>query len=189
VQPAELAVSTETEVLGSDLLHRRNWFAIFTRTHHEKRVAQHLTDRGIQSFLPLYKSVHQWSHYRKATLDLPLFSNYVFVHIAPGERIRTLEVSGVLSMVSHGSAPAALPDAEIERLRFGLPLRNFKPHPYLAVGTKARIRGGPFAGMKGIVLREKSGLRIVLTVELIMQSVAVEVDAGELESCGFDNQC
>ena len=162
----------------------RKWFAIFTRSHHEKRVADYLTERGIDSFLPLYKAEHQWSHNRNVALDLPLFPNYLFVHIAPDERFRTLNVAGVLSMVSQGSTPVPLPDLEIECLRAGFRSRKFEPHPYLGVGTKALIKAGPFAGMEGVVLRKKAGLRVILTVDLVMQSVAVEVNADELECRG-----
>jgi transcription antitermination factor NusG len=89
-----------------------------------------------------------------------------------------------LSFVGNASVPAPIPEVEIETLRSGLQLRRFEPHRYLAAGTRARIVAGPLAGMEGIVVRTKSILRVVLTVDLIMQSVAVEVDAGELEPCG-----
>jgi transcription antitermination factor NusG len=171
-----------TGLRSSDPVLPQKWFAVFTRTHHEKRVAERFTERGIESFLPLYKAEHQWTHHRKVALDLPLFPNYLFVHIAPHERFRTLNVAGVLSMVSQGSTPAPLPDHEIECLRSGLHSRKFEPHPYLAAGIKVRIKAGPFAGMQGVVLRMKSGLRVVLTVDLVMQSVAVEVNTNELES-------
>jgi len=188
VQFAGAAAPIETEPPAEGAALHRDWFAVFTRSHHEKRVAQHLTQRGIQSFLPLYKAVHQWTHYRRVALDLPLFPNYIFVHIAAQERIRTLEVPGILSLVGHGNPPASLPDVEIESLRSGLQSRNFEPHPYLAVGKRVRIAAGPLAGMEGIVLRRKSGLRVVLTVDLIRQSVAVEVYASELEFCASHAQ-
>lgn len=159
-----------------------SWFAVFTRSHHEKCVVQQLSERGIESFLPLYKATRQWTNHRKVMLDLPLFPNYLFVNIAPQQRIRTLEVPGVLSLVTRGNSPAPLPDGEIEGLRTALQLRNFEPHPYLTVGAKVRIKAGPLLGMEGVVMRKKSGLRVVLAVDLIMQSVAVEVDADELEA-------
>ena len=159
----------------------KNWFAVYTRSHHEKRVAEHLAQREVESFLPLYRTVHSWSNHRKAVLDLPLFPNYLFVHIAPAERVRTLGIPGVLSVVSRGGAAAPLLDAEIEQLRSGLSLRRMEPHPHLAVGRRARIVKGPLAGLDGVVVRMKGSLRVVLTVALILQSVAVEADADELE--------
>jgi transcription antitermination factor NusG len=178
------SVPLETSRSLSDRDTRRNWFALYTRTHHEKRVVEHLKQRGIENYLPLYKAVHTWTHYRKVTLDLPLFPNYLFVHIAPQERVRTLEAPGALSFAGNASAPAPLPESEIESLRSALQLRKFEPHRYLTAGTRAHIVAGPLAGMEGIVVRTKSSLRVVLTVDLILQSVAVEVDASELEPCG-----
>ncbi len=165
----------------------RYWFALYTRTHHEKRVMEHLTERGIENYLPLYKAVHTWTHYRKVTLDLPLFPNYLFVHVAFRERVRVLEAPGALSFAGSRSTPSRLAESEIQSLRSALEQRRFEPHPYLTAGTRARIVAGPLVGMEGIVVRTKSTLRVVLTVDLIMQSVAVEVDAAELEPCGRDS--
>ncbi|MGA2050858.1 MAG: UpxY family transcription antiterminator [Terracidiphilus sp.] len=184
VELAGVALAGETSAIQSRLFDQRQWFAVFTRVHHEKRVVERLTQRGIETFLPLYKVTHQWTHYRKVKLDLPLFPTYLFVNIAPHERNATIEVSGVLSLVGQGHSPAPLPHDEIDCLRRALQTRRSEPHSYLQVGTKVNITAGPLAGLKGIVVREKSGLRVVLSVELIRQSVAVEVDADELEPHG-----
>jgi transcriptional antiterminator NusG len=181
VQSAVADFTVESNWLPSYPVEQRDWLAIFTRTHHEKRVAQHLWQRGIQSFLPLYQSVRQWSHNRRVALELPLFPNYLFVHAASHERSRILDVSGVLSIVGRGNNPASLPSDEIERLRSGLYLRKCEPHPYLAAGVKVGIVAGPFAGLEGVVVRKKGGLRVVVTIDLIAQCVAVEVSAEELE--------
>ena len=92
-----------------------------------------------------------------------------------------MQVPGVLSIVGHGYEPMPLADFEVEALRSGLHLRKFEPHPYLAVGERVRIKGGPLEGMDGILLRKKNNLRVVITIALIKQSVAVEVDAGDVE--------
>jgi transcription antitermination factor NusG len=83
-----------------------------------------------------------------------------------------------------GGEPAPVPDGTIEALRNGLQEHKIEPHPLLRIGQIARIRSGPFAGMKGIVVRRKGGCRVVLTLEQIMQSVAIEVDEGDLEPLG-----
>ncbi|MGD0830171.1 MAG: UpxY family transcription antiterminator [Terracidiphilus sp.] len=159
-----------------------NWFAIYTTPRHEKRVVQHLGIREIEYYLPLYHPQHRWSDGSLVTLDLPLFPGYVFVHIDRSLRVRVLEIPGVLTFVGGtGGKPAPLPEVEIEALRSGLALRRAEPHPLLTVGQRARIRSGALTGMEGVVLRQKNSLRVVLTVELIMQSVAVEVDISELE--------
>jgi transcription antitermination factor NusG len=116
------------------------------------------------------------------TLDLPLFPGYIFVRIGRTQRTRVLEVPGVLTVVGGtGGEPGALPDAEIAALRSGLQLRRAEPHPLLKVGQRARIRTGAFAGMEGIVVRMKYSFRVVLTMDSIMQSFAVEVDGEDLE--------
>jgi transcription antitermination factor NusG len=159
------------------------WFAVYTSPRHEKRVAQYFNVREIEHYLPLYHPRHKWNSGSTVTLDLPLFPGYIFVRIDRSERVRVLEVPGVLTFVGGtGGKPAALPDAEIDALRSGLSLRRAEPHPLLTVGQRARIRSGALAGMEGVVVRQKGSLRVVLTVDLIMQSVAVEVNGTELEA-------
>ena len=138
--------------------------------------------RRIEHFLPLYRTHRKWSDGSRVTLDLPLFPGYIFVCIQRSQRVRVLEVPGVLSVVGGtGGEPASLPEAEIDALRSGISLRNAQPHPLLKVGQRARIRFGAFAGMEGVVQRMKYSYRVVLTLDSIMQSFAVEVDGEELE--------
>jgi transcription antitermination factor NusG len=162
----------------------RRWYAAYTKPCHEKRVAEHLQIRNIELFLPLYCSKRRWNNGCNVTLERPLFPGYVFVHIPANERVRVLELSGVLSIVGTSREPTPLPDEDIERLRSGLHLVNVEPHPVLAIGEKVRICRGPLRGASGIVTRLKNGLRVVLTIDLIMKSVAVEVCADDVEPIG-----
>ena len=157
------------------------WFAVYTNSRHEKSVARHLSERQIKSLLPLYRKVHHWTKRSSVSLELPLFPNYLFVHIPLQQRSAVLGVPGVLAVVGHGHAPSALPDAEIESLRTAMELNKLEPHPYLVAGERVRIRAGFMEGMAGILVRKKSGLRVVLTLDLIQRSVAVEVDAEDVE--------
>src|SRR6266436_1290895 len=158
-----------------------NWFAAYTNSHHEKRVASHFAERQIESFLPLYATLHRWKNRCEVDLDLPLFPNYVFVHIDPRDRVRVLEVPGVLSLVGFGRTLAPLSDSEIEALRSCMGQRRIEPHPYLVIGERVRIKAGPMTGMEGVLVRKKSNFRVVLALDVIMQCVAVEVDADDLE--------
>jgi transcription antitermination factor NusG len=115
-------------------------------------------------------------------IELPLFPGYVFVRIASRERVRVLEVPGVLSLVGFGPTPAPLPDFEIEALRSGLGLGKIEPHPFLVIGERVRIKRGPMAGMEGILVRRKSSFRVVLALDVIMKCMAVEVDAEDVEA-------
>ena len=161
------------------------WFALYTASRHEKRVAQHLSQREIEFYLPLYKSERKWSDGSRVTLDLPLFPGYLFIHIQRSERSRVLGVPGALAVVGGtGGEPACLPDTTIHALRSGLEARPARPHPLLTAGQRVRIRSGALAGFEGIVARNKNIFRVVLTVEHIMQSYAVEVALEDLEPLG-----
>lgn len=168
-----------------DSFFEPQWFAVYTTSRHEKRVAQHLDQREIQHYLPLFKSERKWSDGSRVTLDLPLFPGYLFVRIKRTERVRVLDVPGALSVVGGtGREPLALPDDSIDALRTGLHLRRAQPHPLLTVGQRARIRAGALAGMEGVVMRLKNSFRVVLTFEHIQRSIAVEVDGADLEPVG-----
>jgi transcription antitermination factor NusG len=161
------------------------WFAVYTISRHEKRVAQHLTHRDIEYYLPLYRSQRKWSDGSRVTLDLPLFPGYLFVRIKRTERSRVLNVPGALAVVGGtGREPVALPDEAIDALRTGLHLRHVEPHPLVTVGQRARIRSGALAGMEGVVVRLKGSFRVILTLEHIQRSIAVEVGGDDLEPMG-----
>ncbi|MGH9641119.1 MAG: transcription termination/antitermination protein NusG [Terriglobales bacterium] len=158
-----------------------HWFAVYTASRHEKRVAKHFAEREISSFLPLYLKVHHWKKRNRVNLELPLFPNYIFVQISPPQRSTVLGVPGVLALVGSRHAPSALPEAEIESLRAGMALNKLAPHSYLVEGERVRIRAGSMEGLEGILVRKKNELRVVLTLDLIQRSVAVEVDAEDVE--------
>ncbi len=158
-----------------------NWFAAYTAPRHEKAVARQFESRHIEAFLPLYRSMRRWRNGCTVAVDQPLFPSYIFVCIERREAVKVLQVPGIVSIVSTGREPASLPASEIESLRSGLPLRQFEPHPYLVVGEKVRIVSGSLAGVAGVLLRKKNNLRVVLTLDLIQQSVAVEVGIDEIE--------
>jgi transcription antitermination factor NusG len=135
----------------------------------------------MECFLPLFRSTHRWKNGCNVQVELPLFSSYLFVNISRSERVRVLEVPGVLSFVGPRGEPAQLPDVEIETLRSGLHLQKFEPYNNLIVGQKVRIKSGSLMGLSGVLVRSANGFRVVLTVELIQQSVAVELDAADVE--------
>jgi transcription antitermination factor NusG len=153
-----------------------------TYPRHEKRVYERLVWHKVETFLPLYETVSRWKNGCKARVDHPLFPNYLFVEIDARNRVQVLNVPGVVSLVGTGLDPWPLPGGEIERLRDGLHLRKAQPHPYLAAGQQVRIQSGPLMGLSGIVLRRNGGIRVVLSVNILMQSVSVEVAADEVQT-------
>lgn len=164
---------------GMDTLPR--WFALYTTPRHEKHVSEILAHRQIETFLPLYRTTRQWKKSRPVVLELPLFPTYVFVRIAREARGAVLGIPGVLSIVGSAREAWPLPDFEIEALRFGLLERKIEPHPYLTVGERVRIKAGVMTGVGGVLVRKKNDFRVVLSLDAIMRSVAVEVDADDIE--------
>jgi transcription antitermination factor NusG len=160
----------------------KKWFAVFTAPRHEKRVDQHFHLREIESFLPLYQTPCRWKDGSRKMLQLPLFSRYIFVQIDRSGRIPVLQVPGVLAIVGGRDDCLSVPDCYIHFLREGLSQGKIEPHPYLTVGAKVRICSGIMAGMEGVLLRKKKDIRVVLTLEMIMRSVTVEVGIDDVES-------
>ncbi len=138
------------------------WHAIYTCSRHEKSVSRQLRQKQIDCFLPLYRSVRRWKDRRKE-LELPLFPGYVFVHIDDEDRLDEREVESLRSGVMNGACA--------------------EPHPYLKAGRRVRVKHGPMAGMEGILVRKKDRYRVVISIEIIMRSVAVEVDEADVEPC------
>ena len=157
------------------------WLAAYTTPRHEKAVAKHLQVREVEYFLPLLQSARKWKNGCKVSVEFPLFPSYIFVRTARRRASHLLNVPGLIALVGAGSVASAIPDAEMELLQRELPLRKYEPHPYLNAGSKVRIVSGPLTGASGILVRKKSGLRVVISVELIRQAVAVEVGCDEVE--------
>ena len=158
------------------------WYAVYTWPRHEKKVAQHFQERGISHFLPLRTATHKWNK-KSATVSLPLFPGYVFVEISRRNRHHPLTVPGVVHYVGTANAPAEIPTSEMDFLRDAVRMnRHIEPHPYLAPGNRVRIASGPMSGVTGVIQRTATGCRIVISVDMIMRSVAVEVDADSLKA-------
>jgi transcription antitermination factor NusG len=158
------------------------WYAIYTRANHEKRLAAELNARAIENFLPLYGSVRRWRD-RRVHLDMPLFAGYVFVRFAIEHRLRILQLPSVVRIVAFGGYPTALPDDEIQTLRSGLSDQcRAEPYPFLTVGRRVRLKSGPLTGLEGILLRRKSGYRVVISIELIQRSIIADTDIADVET-------
>jgi transcription antitermination factor NusG len=157
------------------------WYAAYTKHQHEKHVARHFTSKGLETFLPLYEAVHRWQD-RAKTVQLPLFPCYVFVRMNLQRKLDVLMTGGVFWLVGSSGFASPIPEREMESLRAAAanPGRVV-PHPYLKQGDLVRVRSGPFEGIEGIFVRTKRQCRVVLSVPLLMQSAAVEVEVSLLE--------
>ena len=160
------------------------WYALHIRPRHERLVVQRLTDRGVETFLPIVTEVHHWSD-RKKSVQLPLFSCYAFAKFAPNrsERLRVLRVDGVLGLVgSHGEG-TPIPDDQIDAVRTlvdgALP---WSSHPFLKIGQRVRVRSGALDGVEGILVSRNGKDTLVISVDAIQRSLAVHVEGYEVEA-------
>ena len=158
-----------------------DWWALYTRHQHERAVADVLSAKGFDVFLPLYDSVRRWKD-RKKTISLPLFPCYVFVRGGINRRLHVVTTPGVHMILFHGERVATIPEIEIQAIRKTIE-GDFlvEPHPFLKCGERVRVIRGSLEGVEGILVRKKSQFRLVLSVEMLAQSVAVEIDASEVE--------
>jgi transcription antitermination factor NusG len=182
-----MTLATVSTVAANAAPETSQWCALYTTARHEKVVARQLEKRRIETFLPLYRNWRRWKD-RKKLVELALFPSYVFVRIPTQSKLRVLQVSGAVNLVSFNGQVASLPECEIEALRNGLENHVYaEPHPYLRIGRRVRVVHGPMAGTEGILSRKKDRCRVVISLDVLMRSVAVELDAADLEPVGARN--
>ncbi len=166
------------------------WYAAYTYPRHEKKAAECLRLRGIDTFLPLYRESRLWKNGIRRIVEAPLFPGYVFVNITIAERIRVLQSPSIACLVGQGGIPSILPHHEIERLQIGSRDSSLRPHPYIEIGDRVRIKSGPLAQIEGVLLSFKNQWRVVLCIDLLRQAASVEVELSELERLPFrKGQC
>jgi|SRR6266566_230495 len=184
---SEMQITSFAGAAGLDAPAREeqvHWYAAYTCAQHEKSVARQLELRSIESFLPLYERVSRRRD-RRVKLQLPLFSGYVFVRMPLEKKLRVLQIPGVVRLVGFNGYPTPISDDEIARLRGGLDSKlRVEPHPFLTTGRRVRINSGPLEGLEGILKRKKSSLRVIVSLNLIQRSVAVDLDSEHVTPIG-----
>jgi transcription antitermination factor NusG len=165
-------------------LTEARWYAVRTRSRHEKLVARQLETQGIESFLPIVTQVRNWSDRRKQ-IELPLFSGYTFLRMVHSseERVRVLKTQGVVNFVGvHGSG-TPIPDHQIEDIKTLIASRiPYEERPFLRVGQRVRVRGGALDGVQGILVAANGDQSLVISVEPIQRSLYVRVSGYDVEA-------
>ena len=160
------------------------WCAIYTRHQHEKTIAQSLSAKGLEVFLPLYNATRRWKD-RTVHLSLPLFPCYLFLRGMQERKLEVVTTPGIVSILSINGETAVIPESEIESVRKAIEWGNrVEPHPFLRRGDRVRVISGPLQGLEGILVRKKNLYRLVLSVEILERSAAVEVDVSAVERVG-----
>jgi transcription antitermination factor NusG len=168
--------------------NRSHWYAVWSRSRHEKIVASALSNMGVTNFLPLVTEMHGWSDRRKS-VDVALFPGYVFVRIpnSPEAQLRVLKTSGVVQFVGNRQGAAPIQDGEIEDVRAVLEERiSCSPYPFLQLGQRVRICGGALDGIEGVLIGRDSASKLVISIELIQRSLAISVYNFDVRPVGGD---
>ncbi len=160
------------------------WFAVRTRSRHEKRVREQLEGcPGVEVFLPLWERWSRWKD-RNKKVQFPLFPGYCFARFPYADRLRVLKTFGVVDLVGMKGQPEPIPQTEIDAVRTLVESAlRYDPHPYLTQGMEVEVVRGPLMGVRGRLERKDRSARLVLSVTLIRQSVTVEIDAADVARC------
>jgi transcription antitermination factor NusG len=160
-----------------------SWWALYTRHQHEKTVTETLSAKGFEVFLPLYESTRRWKD-RTKFLTLPLFPCYVFVRGGLDRKLQVVTTPGIHMILYRGDRVAVIPEPEIEAIRRAVSGEHrVEPHPFLKCGMRVRVTRGALEGVEGILTRKKNQCRLILSVDMLAQSVAIEIPASDVEPC------
>jgi len=173
---------TDERELAVDINSQIRWHALYTRSRHEKIVVRELSKHKIETFLPLRKIKRHWSD-RVKLIEEPLFHGYIFTRIPIHKKNIVLNTYGAVSFVHFGpNLPAVIPDKDIAALRrFMQEDIQVDPFPYIKEGQRVYIRTGSFKGVEGFVVRKNNQCRLVISLDMLMQSVSVEIDSASIE--------
>jgi transcription antitermination factor NusG len=172
---ATTMLATEFEVW-----HEPRWYALKTRSRHEKVVRDQLVQRDIDTFLPVCESWRQWKD-RKKKVELPLFPGYCFARFPLIERLRVLNVIGVAALVSINQRPEPIREEELGAIQQLVSTKlQYDPHPFLEEGMDVEVVRGPLTGVRGKLLRKDRVTRLVLAVTLVRQAAVVEIHPADV---------
>jgi len=162
-----------------------NWYAVTTRSRHEKVVAEQLWQKEIECFLPLHEVISKWKD-RLKKVQFPLFPGYLFVHVPIQERrLDILKVPSVVRIIGFNGEPESIPETELQAVQqLVFSTLPYDPYPYIVKGDRVEVVRGPLRGLQGILLEKKGTVRFILSIDLIQQAVSCEVDACDVVKIG-----
>jgi transcription termination/antitermination protein NusG len=153
------------------------WFAIRTRSNHEKAACANLGLKDFQTFLPVCRVRNRWVD-RFRVVEIPLFRGYVFARFERSLQNAVLSTPGVLQIVGHGGYAEPVLDCEISALQRAVAINaEFQECDFFTKGNRAAIISGPMAGVEGTVVSLKHKSCLILSISLLQRSVSLEIDA------------
>ena|ERR1700752_2273637 len=163
------------------LFNKQEWYAVYTKSRHEKVAEINLRNRGVMTFLPLREVVSRWKD-RNKTINVPLFPSYVFVKIGFMDIHKVIYTKGVLKVVGCNGTPVPVPTEQVESIRTLIQSKlKYDPYPYLDRGREVLIKSGPLQGIIGKIMEKRSKHKLVLSIDLIKKSVSVEIGVLDIE--------
>ncbi|OPZ64678.1 MAG: transcriptional activator RfaH [bacterium ADurb.Bin478] len=156
------------------------WYAFVTRPRHEKKVKQYLDLSGIESFLPMQRSLHQWKD-RRRWVEAPLFSCYIFSRIAYARRFDVLRAPSVARIVSFNNKPTPVHEQEIDAVRRVLAApQKLQVVDGIPPGSRVRITSGPLAGLEGVLAEHRGSSYFMIHIEAIGKSILIDASENTL---------
>lgn len=181
-KPAVLSAYESPAVLATEISPQ--WFAVRTRSRHEKVVERGLHGQGLEVFYPVVNQVRHWSD-RKKLVETPLFAGYTFVRIAPTpeQRVNVLRTHGVVELVGAQGQGIPIPEDQIEAVRAVVALNlPFTEHVFLKVGQRVRVRGGALDGVEGVLVANNGSRNLVISVEPIQRALSIRIEGYQVEA-------
>ena len=164
-----------------NVTNKEEWYAVYTKSRHEKVAETNLKNRGVTTFLPLREVVSRWKD-RNKTIHVPLFPSYVFVNVGVMDLHRVTYTKGVLKVVGTNGTPVPVPADQVEAIKVLVQSKiKYDPYPYFERGREVLIKSGPLQGVVGKIMDKRSRHRLVLSIDLIKKSVSLEIDVLDIE--------
>jgi transcriptional antiterminator RfaH len=152
---------------------KKRWYAIYTKSRAEKKAAEILERNGIEVYLPLQKTIRQWSDRRKMVY-VPLFRSYVFVNVKQKEFYSVLNTPGVVRFVTIGHEKIAIPECQIDAIRAYLgEIQIDEPLSYFEKGSEVEVVYGALRGLKGILISDKNQKKLIVQINAIYQNITL----------------
>lgn len=160
-----------------------SWYAVYTKSKHERKVNTHLVQEGIATFLP---EMERWSSRkdRRKKIWYPIFPGYLFINteLDVESRLKVIKTKGVVRILGHRGIPTVIPEHQIESIQKAIDSRkNISSFPYLKTGQSVRVMSGPLDGVEGIFVSEKGKGKLIISVDILQRSVSVEIEEADVE--------
>lgn len=159
-------------------INLKHWHALYVSSRTEKKVMQSLLSKNIESYVPLVKTMRQWSD-RKKMVEFPLINGYVFVNISALEIDKTLQTKGIVNFVRESGKVAVIREEEINRLKqlvdLGYQIESDVSSSELEIGNKVKITSGPLKNIEGFIINKLNDKFLVVQLESIGKSIKVKL--------------